>query len=401
MITLIDVDSKQVNVDESKDLRQLTKTVFRDGVLATQVINIIRGYWEILSSRGLEEVRIMNFCGTHEYTSTHYGIRSVLPKGVSLVAGPGCPVCITPSFYVEAAVKLALDGLTVYTYGDSYRLPAVRDIQGCKSLSDARMMGADVRVVYSFLDAARDAAKHDKPSVFLAVGFETTCPAYASALAGNLVPKNLTLIVAGRLTPPAARFAVEKVGTVSGVIAPGHVSTITGAAVWNFLPEQYGIPAVVAGFEPLDVLIAVALILRQIAEGEPKLLIEYSRTVTLEGNLRAKRLLNRVFDVVDAAWRGIGFIEDSGYALKGEWKSFDAFETHGIKEPSREEWSHDLLPGCICGQVILGAAKPTDCKLFMKRCTPGTPYGPCMVSAEGACSIWARMGGREALAEVV
>lgn len=387
-------------MEYSGDLRTLTKTVFRDGVLASEIVKLIRGYWDLLRSNGIEEVKIMNFCGTHEYTSTHYGIRSILPRGVTLIAGPGCPVCITPSFYVESAVKLALEGLTVYTYGDSYRLPAVKEIEGCKSLSDARMMGADVRVVYSFLDAAKDAAKHTNPSTFLAVGFETTCPAYASALASGLVPNNLTLIMAGRLTPPAARFAVERVGTVSGVIAPGHVSTITGAGVWRFLPEEYRIPTVVAGFEPIDVLIAVALILRQMVEGDTRLMIEYSRTVTMEGNTRAKRVLSQVFDIVDAAWCGIGFIENSGYALKENFREHDAFEQNGMKEPSWEEWSHDLLPGCICGQVILGAAKPTDCRLFMKGCTPGTPYGPCMVSAEGACSIWARMGGREAVAEV-
>ncbi|GBC70755.1 Hydrogenase expression/formation protein HypD [Candidatus Calditenuaceae archaeon HR02] len=384
------------------DLRYLTKKMFRDKALASQIIKIIKEYWEILrTKKGFEEVKIMNFCGTHEYTTTHYGIRSVLPPGVNLVAGPGCPVCITPSFYVETAVKLALEGLTLYTYGDAYKLPAVKEVEGCRSLSDARMMGADVRVVYSFLDAVRDAARGDKSSVFLAVGFETTCPAYASAIANRLIPHNLTLIVAGRLTPPAARFAVERVGAVSGVIAPGHVSTITGAGVWKFLPEEFGIPTVVSGFEPLDVLIAITLILKQLVEGEPKLIIEYSRTVTMEGNRHAKRLLSEVFETVDAAWRGIGFIPKSGYALYENLSRYDAFKVYGVKEPSREEWRHDLLPGCMCGQVILGAAKPTDCRLFMKRCTPGTPYGPCMVSVEGACSIWARMGGREALAEVV
>ncbi|MEM4590546.1 MAG: hydrogenase formation protein HypD [Nitrososphaerota archaeon] len=384
----------------AKDLRTLTKSVFRDGVLAGEIVKMINDYWEQVKLKETSVVKIMNFCGTHEYASTHYGIRSVLPPGVELVAGPGCPVCITPSFYVEAAVKLAIEGVTVYTYGDSYKLPAVKAVDGCRSLSDARMMGHDVRVVYSFLDAARDAATHKKPSVFLAVGFETTCPAYASAISNNLVTPNLTLIMAGRLTPPAAKYSVERVGKVSGVIAPGHVSTITGAGVWRFLPEEYGVPAVVAGFEPLDVLIAIALILRQILEGEPRLEIEYSRTVTWEGNRKAKALLERYFEVVDAAWRGIGFIERSGLAFREEYSDLDAFRVYGIREPSREEWRHDLLPGCICGQVILGSAKPSDCKMFMKACTPGTPYGPCMVSTEGACSIWARMGGSGVVLEV-
>ncbi|MEM4384577.1 MAG: hydrogenase formation protein HypD, partial [Candidatus Caldarchaeum sp.] len=369
--------------------------------LASQLANLINDYWKLLRLNGVEEVKIMNFCGTHEYTSTHYGIRNILPQGVSLVAGPGCPVCVTPSYYVETAVELALEGFTIYTYGDAYRLPAVKEVKGCRSLSEARMTGADVRVVYSFLDAVRDASSHDKQSVFLAVGFETTCPAYASAIASEMVPGNLTLIMAGRLTPPAARYAVEKVGTVSGVIAPGHVSTITGAAVWRFLPEEYGIPTVVTGFEPVDVLIAVAIILKQLAENNPSLVVEYSRTVTMEGNHRAKKLLSQVFDVVDSAWRGIGFIEQSGYSLKKKFEPYDAVKVFGLREPGKDDWKTDLLPGCICGQVILGAAKPTDCPLFMKRCTPGTPYGPCMVSAEGACSIWARLGGRERLVEVL
>ncbi|BAJ50878.1 hydrogenase expression/formation protein HypD [Candidatus Caldarchaeum subterraneum] len=383
------------------DLRRLTKTIFRDSLLASQLAKLINDYWRLLRSNGVEEVKIMNFCGTHEYTSTHYGIRNILPQGVSLVAGPGCPVCITPSYYVETAVELALEGFTAYTYGDAYRLPAVREVKGCRSLSDARMAGADVRVVYSFLDAVRDAASHGKPAVFLAVGFETTCPAYASAIASEMVPSNLTLISAGRLTPPAARYAVERVGTVSGVIAPGHVSTITGAGVWRFLPEEYGIPTVVTGFEPVDVLIAVATILKQLAENKPGLVVEYSRTVTMDGNQRAKKFLSQVFDVVDSAWRGIGFIEKSGYSLRKQFEQYDVVKTFGLREPGKDDWKNDLMPGCICGQVILGAAKPTDCPLFMKRCTPGTPYGPCMVSAEGACSIWARLGGRERLVEVV
>ncbi len=382
------------------DLRTISKTVFRDGELASGIIKIINGLWEALRRRGVGEVKIMNFCGTHEYTTSHYGIRSVLPRGVELVAGPGCPVCITPSFYVEAAIRLALDGVTLYTYGDAYRLPAVRKINGCRSLSEARMMGADVRVVYSFLDAIRGAAELGRPSAFLAVGFETTCPAYASPLVSDKVPPNLFLILAGRLTPPAARYAVERVGTVSGVIAPGHVSTIIGAGAWSFLPHDFGIPTVVAGFEPIDVLIAVAMILRQLVMGKTELEVEYSRAVSWNGNRRALSLLDKAMDIVDAAWRGIGFIPSSGYKLKPAFSRYDAFEEFGLREPTSADWVNDLLPGCICGKVILGVSKPTECKLFLKQCTPGTPYGPCMVSYEGACSIWARLGNREIITEV-
>jgi hydrogenase expression/formation protein HypD len=389
-----------MDMQDGPDLRSLSKAVFRDQDLASDIIKIINGYWDLLRRRGVEEVKIMNFCGTHEYTTSHYGIRSVLPRGVELVAGPGCPVCITPSFYVEASIRLALDGITLYTYGDSYRLPAVREVEGCGSLSEARMMGADVRVVYSFLDAVRNAREHGRPSAFLAVGFETTCPAYATPLVAQMVPPNLSLIMAGRLTPPAARFAVENVGTVAGVVAPGHVSTVIGAGSWQFLPGEFGIPTVVAGFEPIDVLIAVAMVLRQLATRTIRLEVEYSRAVTWEGNRTALTRLSEAFDVVEAPWRGIGFIENSGYRLKPRYSQYDAFEQYGLQEPTRTSWVTDLLPGCICGQVILGMAKPTECRLFMKNCRPGTPYGPCMVSAEGACSIWARMGARATITGV-
>jgi len=387
-------------VKTGQDLRTLTKAIFRDHILANGVINLIKKCWESLKRNGIEEIKIMNFCGTHEYTTSHYGIRNLLPEGVEIIPGPGCPVCITPSYYVESALRLARDGLVVYTYGDAYRLPAVRTVGGCRSLADARMQGADVRVVYSFLDATADASTHTKPSVFFGVGFETTCPAYASAILNGRIPENLTMIIAGRLTPPAARFSIERVGTVSGVIAPGHVSTIIGAKPWDFLPSEFNIPTVVSGFEPIDVLVALLIILRQLLGKEARLVVEYSRTVSWEGNPKAQKMLEKTFDVVDAAWRGIGFIENSGYSLKTVFRNYDAFTAYGLSEPSEKEWKEDLLPGCICGQVIIGVSKPTDCKMFMRQCTPGSPYGPCMVSYEGACSIWARHGGVKKLVGV-
>ncbi|MCS7110298.1 MAG: hydrogenase formation protein HypD [Candidatus Caldarchaeum sp.] len=380
-------------MEKTEDLAALSKKIFRDRETAQKIAKLIQHYWNRLKADGFENVKIMNFCGTHEWTTAHYGIRSVLPKGVELIAGPGCPVCVTPSFYVEAAVKLALEGYTVYTFGDAYKLPAVRKIDGCTSLSDARMNGCDVKVVYSFLDAVADAAGNGRSSVFLGVGFETTFPGYATSVQRMGYPKNLTVISAGRLTPPAARFAVEKVGSVSGVVAPGHVSTVVGAGAWSFLPRDFGIPAVVAGFEPLDVLMAVALILHMLALDRPDVVVEYSRAVTWEGNRRAQKAIAEVFEVGKASWRGIGFIEDSGLFFRETYEWADALASYGMKEPDESNWRYDLLPGCRCGHVILGMAKPTDCRFFMKECTPLNPYGPCMVSGEGACAIWARTGG--------
>ncbi|MCS6785158.1 MAG: hydrogenase formation protein HypD [Candidatus Caldarchaeum sp.] len=380
-------------MEDAADLTVLSRKIFRDGETAAKILKIINAYWKDLNSQGVDHVKIMNFCGTHEWTTAHYGIRSVLPEGVELIAGPGCPVCVTPSFYVEAAVKLALEGLTVYTFGDAYKLPAVRKVDGCGSLSDAKMMGCDVKVVYSFLDAVKSAAEEGRPSIFLGVGFETTFPGYAAAVQRDDFPKNLTVISAGRLTPPAAKFAVEKVGTVSGVIAPGHVSTVVGAGAWSFLPRDFGIPAVVAGFEPLDVLMAIAVILNMILNSQPDVVVEYSRAVSWNGNSRALKTIAEVFEVGKASWRGIGFIDDSGLFFREKYAWADALASHGLKEPSEAEWRYDLLPGCRCGHVILGMAKPSDCKFFMKECTPLNPYGPCMVSGEGACAIWARTGG--------
>ncbi|MEN2973999.1 MAG: hydrogenase formation protein HypD [Candidatus Caldarchaeales archaeon] len=379
---------------EWSDLRTATDKIFRSNrELSSKIVKIIDTLWNNIKRNGIDRVKIMNFCGTHEWATTHYGLRSILPEGIELVAGPGCPVCITPSFYIEAAIKLALEGIRVYTYGDAYRLPTVRITEGVKSLAEARSAGGDVSIVYSLLDAVKDARSDGRESVFLAIGFETTYPVYASMIIKNSIPKGFSFIVAGRLTPPAADYAIKKVGGVDGIIAPGHVSTIIGGEAWKKLSEEHGIPTVVSGFEPIDVLISIAEILRQIDEGRSEVVIEYTRAVSWEGNTFAKKMIGQVFDVCDAAWRGIGFIPSSGYKLRKEYLELDGLSLYGFKEPSESEWTHDLSAGCRCGEVILGRIKPVDCPLFLTKCTLDTPYGPCMVSLEGTCSIWARYRG--------
>lgn len=333
-----------------------------------------------------QPVKIMNFCGTHEWTTVHYGLRSLLPPDVRLIAGPGCPVCITPASCVDAAVEAAMEGKVVYTYGDAFRLMGSGSPS---SLQEARVAGADVRVVYSFLDAVRDARSHGMESVFLGIGFETTAPSYAILLEAGQVPDNLRIIPACRLTPPSMRHVIEfhrRKGEipVSGVIAPGHVSTVIGAAEWEFLPRDYGVPVVVAGFEPLDVLLAVARILQMLADGRPGMEIEYRRLVSREGNLRAKRSLARVFEVSGAVWRGLGRIPASGLLLKDEYR--------GHELPPEEDAESGMPRSCRCPDIIAGVAVPSDCPLFMRVCRPDSPLGPCMVSSEGACSIWAREG---------
>ncbi len=364
-----------------------------------EVRSVVGAIWKVApqaaEAAGVDRVKIMDFCGTHEWTITHFGLRSLMPPQVELVAGPGCPVCITPGYYVDAAASLARDGVRVLTYGDAYRLQGTPRGTETDSLARARSEGAPVEVVYSVMDAVRRARGDGVESVFLAVGFETTAPATASPVTRGAVPENLTFINVHRLTPPITRYVFERVpgAPILGVIAPGHVSAITGAAAWEFVPRDYGIPAVVTGFEPLDVVLAVLEMLRQLREGRPRLVNEYSRVVSWEGNLAAKRAIERCCEVVDSAWRGIGFVEESGLAFRREFSRVDAAERYGLREPSPEDWSRDLPPGCRCAEVTLGAAKPTDCPMFMKVCTPGTPYGPCMVSQEGACSVWARYGG--------
>ncbi|MEM1873838.1 MAG: hydrogenase formation protein HypD, partial [Acidilobaceae archaeon] len=387
---------------ESVGRKAIVSDVFREN---PELASRLRDYVGKLFSKLREKwspslrLKIMDFCGTHEWTITHYGLRALMPEGLELVAGPGCPVCVTPSRDVEAAIRLSLEGVTVYTYGDAYRLRALNPVDGAYSLADARALGGDVRVVSSFYDAVEDARRHGKPSVFFAIGFETVAPGYAKTLLRGVVPANLKILSSVRLTPPAMFYSLSILREkppeppVMGVIAPGHVSTITGAKAWVPVAEAFEIPVVVAGFEPIDVLLAIASILRQLLQGRAEVEIEYKRAVTFEGDLSAQAAIAKVFETVDAAWRGIGFLPRSGLELRERYSEHNARVEYGIKPESPEEWRKDTPPGCRCAEVVLGKAKPTDCPLYMRACTPESPYGPCMVSMEGTCAIWARFGG--------
>ncbi|AFA38955.1 MAG: hydrogenase formation protein HypD [Nitrososphaerota archaeon] len=387
-----------------REIAAIEQAFRRKTAVTSTLIRSIKKYSEELKARDPGYVyKIMDFCGTHEWTIVHFGLRSLLKKAgvdnVELVAGPGCPVCVTPSYYIEQAIKLALEGVVIYTYGDVYKLPALRPVKGARSLAEARALGGDVRIVHSFLHAILDARKHAKPSAFVGIGFETVAPGYSEAILKGLVPDHLKLMSLVKLTPPAMFYTLEVVREkptdfpISGVIAPGHVSTIVGGKAWRPVAEQFEIPVVVAGFEPNDVLTAVAEILRQLAKGEHKVVIEYTRAVTWEGDLKAQSSIRTVFETVDSAWRGIGYIPKSGLALRDEFKKHDALEHFGIPDLTPDTWRYDLPANCKCAEVNLGKAKPTDCPLFMKACTPDRPIGPCMVSVEGTCAIWARFGG--------
>ncbi len=352
-----------------------------------RLVKVIHELSRKLMDMGYDRIKIMNFCGTHEWTITHYGLRSLMPGNIDLVAGPGCPVCITPGIYVSELIDLCFNGYTVLTYGDAYKLPGLHGSRP-NSLYEARAQGGDVVVVYSFLDALRIARENPgKNYVFFSVGFETTMPAIAEPLYRGVVPENLLILSAHRYTPPIMRYLLESVEDVEihGIIAPGHVSAIIGSEAWGFIPREYGVTTVVSGFEPLDVLTAIALILKHLSSGRPALINEYRRAVKPYGNRYSLRIMNLVYERRDAYWRGIGVVGDSGGYLRGEYSRYDAFEQLGL----RDEAIDDHLPGCRCGEVVLGKIKPTECPLFMKACTPETPYGPCMVSVEGTCRIWA------------
>jgi hydrogenase expression/formation protein HypD len=323
---------------------------------------------------------LMHVCGTHEHSIAKTGIRSMLPAGMRLIAGPGCPVCVCPAADIDLAVQAARRADTIVaTFGDMFRVPS-----GDTSLEMMKADGCDVRVVYSPLDAVRIAAENrDREVVFMAVGFETTAgPIAASIMAG--VPANFSIIPSMRLVPPALEFLLENGReSIDGFILPGHVSTVLGRRGYSFLEEDHGVPAVISGFEPVDILRGIIDLTENILAGPPFTVLNlYRRVVSEEGNARARRLIYEVFEPSPSNWRGIGQIKNSGLALRAEYAGVDAVRRLSLV-PSPD--AEDVRPGCICHKVILGESEPEQCPLFGTGCTPRRPHGPCMVSSEGTC----------------
>ena len=327
----------------------------------------------------------MEVCGTHTMSIARYGLRELLPAGMRLVSGPGCPVCVTAMADLDRVVELArLPGVTLATFGDLIRVPASRT-----TLAAERAGGADVRVVYSPRDAVQIAADEpDRQVVFAGIGFETTAPTIAASLL-EARARDLTnfSVLSMHKTMPLPLKALLELGEtpISGFLLPGHVSVITGTACYEFLARDYGVAGVVAGFEPHDILRALLRLVRQAA---PAIEIEYGRAVRPEGNVVAQRLLEQVFEPSDADWRGLGVIPGSGLALRPEYADADAT----LRFPVRLE--PPLEPAdCRCGEVLRGVTDPADCALFGVRCTPEDPVGACMVSSEGACAARYRYRG--------
>ncbi|MCX8150003.1 MAG: hydrogenase formation protein HypD [Candidatus Bathyarchaeota archaeon] len=350
---------------------------YRDPELACQIAAKIR---EVTPQTG--NFKFCHVCGTHEWTITHYGIRSLLPKNVEVIAGPGCPVCIVPAAEIDEAVLLAKKGVVMTCFGDLLRVPGSDG-----SLLDAKAQGADVRVVYSLTDAVSMARKEpEKEFVFFAVGFETTAPTTALE-ALSKPPRNFSFLIAHRLIPPAMELLLG-VGDlqIDGFIAPGHVSAIIGMKPYELFPKVYRMPTVVAGFEPIDVLMGIYMLVKQLKEKTARLENEYARVVKWEGNQKALEIMNRAFTVTSGNWRGIGRLPDSAYELRDELASYDARAKFNVKIKQGK----DILLGCECHLVIIGKIKPDKCPLFMKACTPQRPVGACMVSSEGTCRVWAK-----------
>lgn len=330
-------------------------------------------------------VSIMEICGTHTHSVSRYGLRGALPENITLVSGPGCPVCVTSAGDVSRLIEFSRKkrDVIVATFGDMMRVPGLDS-----TLMDERAAGADVRVVYSPLNAI-DVAKANpsREVVFYGVGFETTSPTVAAAIlmAKEGKIKNLSVLALHKLTPPAMKALLDSGEIkIDGFICPGHVTAIIGARAYEFLAKDYHAPCVVAGFEPVDVLLGLYMLVKQLERGEAQIEIEYDRVVTWEGNVRAQAVINEVFEPADASWRGIGVIPLSGLKIKDAFAEFDAEKRFSIPGPANAPEPK----GCKCGDVLKGLIKPLECPLFGRLCTPDLPIGPCMVSSEGTCAAF-------------
>lgn len=323
----------------------------------------------------------MEVCGTHTMAIHRNGIPSLLPEKINLLSGPGCPVCVTPVSYLDHAIELArLDGVILATFGDLIRVPG-----SYSSLERVRAEGARVEVVYSPLEALSLAKKNkDSEVVFLGVGFETTAPVVAGSLAQAKKENisNYSVLAAHKVIPPAMKALVESEELdIDGFCCPGHVSAIIGAHPYRFLAEDHGIPCVVAGFEPLDIMQSLLMLVLGCGDNEAKVEIQYRRVVRPEGNVRAQELISNVFSPADTEWRGLGTIPGSGLVISKEYEDWDAGRKFGVELPDPIE-----PKGCICGSVLRGVKKPEDCPLFGDGCDPSHPVGACMVSSEGTCA---------------
>ena len=356
---------------------------FRDASLARRLADKITGI-------STKPARLMEFCGGHTVSIMRNGIRQLLPPNIEMLSGPGCPVCVTSNSEIDQAIGLAaLPDVITTTFGDMLKVPG-----SYSSLQKARAAGGDIRIVYSTQDALQIARENPRQSIiFIGAGFETTAPTIAMAVvqAEKEDLRNFYVLCQLKTTPPAMRALLD-LGEIklNGIICPGHVTAIIGTGSYEAYARDYGVACVVAGFEPVDILQAVEMLVQQIERGEPRVEIAYTRGVKPEGNLKALELMRNVFDIAGASWRGIGEIPGSGLKLKAKYARFDAGRQFDVVMPPARE-----APGCRCGEVLRGVIRPTSCKLFRVACSPENPIGPCMVSSEGSCAAYYQYGGSD------
>jgi len=338
---------------------------------------------EVSAERSLT---FMEVCGTHTMAVHRYGLHTLLPGGVRLLSGPGCPVCVTPNSLIDAEIAYARRAdVTLMTFGDMLKVPG-----SSSSLAAEKAAGADVRLVYSATDAVEFARRHpDRTVVFFAIGFETTAPTCAAAVldAAEAGLDNFLVVSACKVLPPALEALASGELRLDGFVCPGHVSVVTGFDIYRSVVEDHHIPCVITGFEPVDILKAILMLAEQAVAGEARIENEYSRVVRPEGNRIAQQVIAEVFEAVDSEWRGIGSIPESGLAIRGQFNRYDALSRLPVEvEPTRD------APGCICGDVLRGVSTPLDCALFADACTPAHPVGACMVSSEGTCAAYYKYG---------
>lgn len=353
---------------------------FRDASLAKPLV-------AKLEKAVTKPLRVMEICGSHTMAIFRNGIRSILPEGLELISGPGCPVCVTSAPHMDAFIAMAdMPGVRVAIFGDLFRVPGTKG-----SLSNASSRGAKVDVVYSPMDALQIAKNNPSDHiVFLGVGFETTTPGIAATIlaAKNENIKNFSVFSTQKtMGPPMEALLGDPELKIDGLLCPGHVSSIIGAKFWEPLAANYNLACVVAGFETADLLNALILLSRQVAKEDYKVENTYTRAVSYEGNIRAMKMVDEIFEPADMSWRGLGVIPQSGLKIREKYADFDAEVRLDINIPDVEE-----AKGCMCGQILKGLNIPPDCPLFAKRCSPANPIGPCMVSSEGTCAAYHKYG---------
>jgi hydrogenase expression/formation protein HypD len=322
----------------------------------------------------------MEVCGGHTAAIHRFGIPALLPDCIRLISGPGCPVCVTGTDFIDKAIAYSkMEDVIICTFGDLIRVPGSES-----SLEKEKASGADIRIVLSGLEALEIARRNrEKKIVFLGIGFETTAPATAVtiSLSENENISNFFLLSAHKVMPPAMEEIIKEGVNIDGFICPGHVAAITGSSVFDFIPEKFGLSCVITGFEPVDILQAVLMLVRQVNRNSPEVEIQYNRAVSREGNSIALEYLNQVFESCTAYWRGFGPIHSSGLQLRNRYRKFDADNHFNVNIERKEENQQ-----CICGKILRGIKRPDDCPLFANLCHPGNPVGACMVSNEGACN---------------